>query len=152
MRTPRSLWSLIAVSVVCCVTIPVLARADATREPELFSPPHSAAAPIAYRVDEHGGLGVLAVRVVGALLLVSALGVAVAFAAKRFMPSVRGFSLDGTRRVQLLESHRITPRLTLYVIAFEGRTVLLAQSGDRLIDIDAHRRGRAADAESTPTA
>jgi hypothetical protein len=152
MRTPRSLWSLIGVSVVCCVTIPALAMADATREPDLFSPPHTAAAPIAYRVDEHGGLGTLVVRVVGALLLVSALGVGVAFAAKRFMPSVRGFSLDGTRRVQLLESHRITPRLTLYVIAFEGKTVLLAQSGDRLIDIDVHGRGRSADAESTPKA
>jgi flagellar biogenesis protein FliO len=126
--------------------------ADEARETNLFSPPHTASAPVAYRVDEHGGLGVLVVRVVGALLLVSALGVGLAFAAKRFMPSVRGFSLDGTRRVQLLESHRITPRLTLYVIAFEGKTVLLAQSGDRLIDIDVHRRERAADAESTPKA
>jgi uncharacterized membrane protein YeaQ/YmgE (transglycosylase-associated protein family) len=93
-------------------------------------------APLHYKSDVEGGFGSLIIRVVGALLLVSAVGLGAVHGAKRLMPGVRGYSHDGKRRVQLLETHRITPRLTLFVISYEGEALLLAQSGDRVIHID----------------
>jgi len=77
-------------------------------------------------------------RATGALVLIAALTFGAAVLAKRYLPGVRGFSRDGTTRIQLLESRRITPKLTLLLVEFEGERLLLAQSGDRVSPLASH--------------
>ena len=94
-----------------------------------------AAQPIAYKQDSGPGLGALALRLAGGLVLMATLAFGTAVLAKRYLPGVRGYSADGKSRIQLLESRRITPKLTLFVLEFEGRRLLLAQSGDRVVEL-----------------
>lgn len=90
--------------------------------------------------EQGPSLGGLLLRSAGALALVALLALAAAAVAKRFIPGLRGFSASGASRVQLLESKRITPKLTLFVVEFEGRRLLLAQSGDRVVEVGASAR------------
>ena len=90
---------------------------------------------IAFKEESSVGVGALALRLAGGLALMGALAFGAAWAAKRYLPGVRGYSLDGKSRIQLLESRRITPKLTLFVLEFEGRRLLLAQSGERLVEL-----------------
>ena len=108
---------------------------DATHAP----PAVRSSRQIAYKQEETGGVGALAMRVGGGLLVMTALAFAAAVLAKRYLPGIRGYSVDGKSRIQLLESRRITPKLTVFVLEFEGRRLLLAQSGDRLLELDAQR-------------
>jgi hypothetical protein len=96
----------------------------------------SSAGRIAFRTEGPPLSGLLW-RAAGALALVTLIAFAVAFVAKRYAPGLRGYSSDGKSRVQLLETRRITPRLTLLVVEFEGRHLLLAQSGDRVVEVGA---------------
>jgi hypothetical protein len=91
--------------------------------------------PIPYKRDEGRGVGILLARIGGGLLLVTVLALGTVVFAKRHLPALRGFSVDGKGRVQLLETRRITSKLTLFVIEFEGRTLLVAQSGDRIVEL-----------------
>ena len=94
---------------------------------------------IAYKEDSSVGVGALALRLAGGLVLMAVLAFTAALLAKRYLPGIRGYSLDGKSRVQLLESRRITPKLTLFVLEFEGRRLLLAQSGERIVELGASR-------------
>jgi hypothetical protein len=96
---------------------------------------------ITYKQDNNGSSlgGGLFLRVGGGLLLMTILAFAAAVLAKRYLPGIRGYSTDGKSRIQLLESRRMTPKLTLFVIEYEGRRLLLAQSGDRVVEIGAQR-------------
>lgn len=91
--------------------------------------------PIPYKRDESPGVGALLMRIGVGLLLVTALALGTVLFAKRYLPGLRGFSVDGKGRVQLLETRRITSKLTLFVIEFEGRALLVAQSGDRIVEL-----------------
>jgi flagellar biogenesis protein FliO len=97
------------------------------------------AARIPYKQDNSGSGpgGGLLLRVAGGLLLMTALAFTAAVLAKRYLPGVRGYTSDGKSRIQLLESRRVTAKLTLFVIEYEGRRLLLAQSGDRVVEIGA---------------
>jgi len=139
---------MVGLGLLCFVALPLGVGAEEAARMSA-APPARASAPVAYRADAEGSFTTLIVRVVGALLLVSAVGVGLVYAAKRLVPAMRGFSVDGKRRVELLESHHITPRLTLFVIAYDGTTALLAQSGDRVIQIVVPARGRASDIGSS---
>jgi hypothetical protein len=90
-----------------------------------------------YRQDTGTNFGSLLLRAAGGLVLMAMLAFGTAVLAKRFLPGVRGYSQDGSTRIRLLESRRITPKLTLLVIEFEGRRLLLAQSGDRVVHVAA---------------
>ena len=103
---------------------------------------------IAYKQDNTVGVAGLLVRIGGGLLLMTTLALGTALLAKRYLPGIRGYSQDGKHRIQLLESRRITPKLTLFVLEFEGRRLLLAQSGDRLLELGT--RAGAADHGSMP--
>jgi len=83
-------------------------------------------------------VGLLMLRAAGGLVLIAALTFGAAVLAKRYLPGVRGFSRDGATRIQLLESRRITPKLTLLLVEFEGERLLLAQSGDRVSSLASH--------------
>jgi len=123
---------------------------DGPREPAAATA-QSAPRRIAYKEEKSDGFGALALRLGGGLVLMAILAFAAAVLAKRYLPGVRGYSLDGKSRIQLLESRRITPKLTLFVLEFEGRRLLLAQSGERIVELGAPRGesggigGRAAD-------
>lgn len=82
----------------------------------------------------------------GALVLVGLLAVTMAVLVKRFLPGVRGYTSDGRKRVQLIETQRVTPKLTLLVIAYDGKEILLAQSGDQLLEL----RGGASGSSAAP--
>jgi hypothetical protein len=94
---------------------------------------------IAYKEDSAVSVGSLVLRLGGGLVLMATLAFTAAVLAKRYLPGIRGYSLDGQSRIQLLESRRITPKLTLFVLEFEGRRLLLAQSGERIVELDARR-------------
>lgn len=120
------------------VLAPVARGQDATQAPApatFRSDPQR----IAYKEDSSASVGWLALRLGGGLVLMAALAFTAAWLAKRYLPGVRGYSLDGQSRIQLLESRRITPKLTLFVLEFEGRQLLLAQSGERILELDGHR-------------
>jgi hypothetical protein len=97
------------------------------------------AARIPYKQDNGGSGpgGGLLLRVAGGLMLATTLAFVAAILAKRYLPGMRGYSSDGKSRIQLLESRRVTPKLTLFVLEYEGRRLLLAQSGDRVVEIGA---------------
>lgn len=100
----------------------------------------------ALEYQERGpSLGGLLLRAAGALALMTLLALAAAFLAKRYMPGLKGFSTQGTSRVQLLESRRLTSKLTLFVVEFDGRRLLLAQSGDRIVEVGASSRDSQSD-------
>ena len=94
---------------------------------------------ITYKTDNTADVGSLALRLVGGLVLMATLTFATAWLAKRYLPGLRGYSSDGQSRVQLLETRRITPKLTLFVLEFEGRRLLLAQSGERVVEVGTQR-------------
>jgi flagellar biogenesis protein FliO len=90
-----------------------------------------AAESIPYRKAE-GGDGAVLVRVIAGLAVVLVVGVAAIFLLRRYFPVAYGHAKDGSRKIQLLETRRLTPRTTLFAVQFEGRRLLLAQSGDRI--------------------
>jgi len=92
---------------------------------------------IAFKEDDSAGVGALALRMAGGLVLMATLAFAAAWLGKRYLPSLRGYSADGQSRIQLLETRRVTPKLTLFVLEFEGRRLLLAQSGERVVELGA---------------
>jgi hypothetical protein len=79
-------------------------------------------------------------RAAWGLLLIGGLAFAIAVLLKRVVPGIRGYSADGKKRIQLIETHRVTPKLTLLVIAYQDREILLAQSGDQLLELDTRAR------------
>jgi hypothetical protein len=95
-------------------------------------------------VFKQGGesFGSLLWRAAWGLLLIGGLAFAMAVLVKRVVPGIRGYSADGKKRIQLIETHRVTPKLTLLLIAYEDREILLAQSGDRLLELDTRAKKR----------
>ena len=86
---------------------------------------------------------------IGQTLLVLAGVIALAFAGvyaiKRYMPFVAGYADKGQRRIQVLETRRLTPRSTLFLVELDEKVFLIAQSGDRIVNLYQTR----ADAKST---
>jgi len=88
--------------------------------------------PIPFKRDAEAlDLG-LALRVALALGLVIALGIGGVYALKRFLPGSLGGAAGASGRIKVLEVRRVTPRLTLFLVEIDGRTIALAQSGDRV--------------------
>jgi hypothetical protein len=105
------------------------------------------AAPV-FKHDEVS-FGSLLWRALWGLALIAVVTVGAALFAKRFVPGIRGYTADGKRRIQLIESRRVSQRLTLHLVAYEDREILLAQSGDQLLELDA-RPAKAANAQGFP--
>jgi flagellar biogenesis protein FliO len=127
---------VLSLSLAGAIALP---SAHADEELRQLAPAAAALQPdsrrIAFKEDNGTGVGSLALRMAGGLVLMAMLTFAVAWLAKRYLPGLRGFSSDGQSRIQLLESRRITPKLTLFVLEFEGRRLLLAQSGERVVKL-----------------
>jgi flagellar biogenesis protein FliO len=75
------------------------------------------------------------IRVAVAIVIGLILAVAIAYFIKRyiFMRNTLGTS---EHSMQLLEMKRLSPRLMLFRVRVAGKTIVLAQSGERLIELD----------------
>ena len=77
--------------------------------------------------------GTSVVRVVSGLILVIAVGFGVILAIRRYIPASYGASAaSASRHIDLLETRRLTPRLTLYLLDVDGQKLLLAHSSEAL--------------------
>jgi len=88
--------------------------------------------PIPFKRDAEALDSGLALRVALALGVVIALGIGGVYALKRFLPGSLGGVAGASGRIKVLEVRRVTPRLTLFLVEIDGRTIALAQSGDRV--------------------
>lgn len=82
--------------------------------------------------EDSAGLGI---RVLGGFVLVALIALASIYVLKRFFPSLYVHSAGGSRRIQVLEIRRLTPKLTLFLIDVDGGQLLLAQSGDHVVKL-----------------
>lgn len=87
---------------------------------------------IPFRKAEHSAGYTLPLRVLVGLTIVLAVGFIAVVVLKKYFPAVYGYGASDARKIQLLEVRRLTPRTTLFAVQFEGRLLLLAQSGDRI--------------------
>jgi flagellar biogenesis protein FliO len=74
----------------------------------------------------------VALRVLGGFVIVALLALGAVYALKKYFPSFYVHSTGGTKRIQVLEIRRLTPRTTLFVVELDGTRLLFAQSGDRI--------------------
>lgn len=87
---------------------------------------------IPFRKTEDGAVGALVLRVLVGLTIVLVVGFVALVVFKKYFPVVSGYGAHDTRKIKLLEVRRLTPRATLFAVQFEGRLLLLAQSGDHI--------------------
>jgi len=90
--------------------------------------PRGAASGIAFRSE--GELGAGLGRAVGALVLVLGLGLGAVHLLRRRM---RAAGPGPLRRVRVVERQRASPRTTLLLVEFDGRTVLVGEHGGALV-------------------
>jgi flagellar biogenesis protein FliO len=84
-------------------------------------------------------------QVAAITLLMLGLAVAAIYALRKYGPLAQFAKLRGvsSSRLTVVESLRLSPKLTLYVIEYNGDSVILAHSGDRVATV-AHYPGGAA--------
>ena len=63
------------------------------------------------------------------------IGTAAVYLLRRYLPAVHGYKSGASQKINVLEIRRLTPRTTLFLIECEGRHLLLAQSGDRIVNV-----------------
>lgn len=74
-------------------------------------------------------------RVTIAIIIGLALAVAATYLLKRYLFARN--SLDSSdQRMQLLEVKRLSPRLILFRVRVDNKTMVLAQSGEQLVELD----------------
>ena len=74
----------------------------------------------------------LIVRVVASLILALSIAVGVIYLLKRYLPGWRAGGLDRSGRISIIEIKRLNPKTLLFLIQVDGKTLLLAQSNDRV--------------------
>ncbi len=75
------------------------------------------------------------IRVSLAIIVGLVLAIVIAYLLKRYLFARNQLDSSG-HRMQLLEVKRLSPRLMLYRVRVEDKTIVLAQSGERLIELD----------------
>jgi len=113
---------LLACTLLFGVLITAEASGDMTPAPPLHSIPFKA---------ENQSVGSDVFRVVLSLVVALGVGVGVLYVARHHFSKLRGVSAD-TRRIRTLETLRLTPRTTLFLIEFDERVLLLGQHGDAI--------------------
>lgn len=79
----------------------------------------------------------LVLRVLGALALVVATGYAALHGVRRFFPSLIMRAPVGSHRISVIETKRLTPKTILFLVELDGKPMLLAQNGDKVVNLDA---------------
>ncbi|WP_256249333.1 flagellar biosynthetic protein FliO [Burkholderia ubonensis] len=87
-----------------------------------------------------GGIDLL--RIGGALALCIALGIAAIFVLRRygFGPTDGRGASAGQKRLTIVETARLATRVTLHVVEYDERRVLLALDANGITLLDAHSR------------
>ena len=109
------------------------ASQPATAADPIPPPPRSAQA-IPFKSAETVGASTV-LRTVAGLGLVLVIGTAAVYLLRRYLPAVHGYKSGASQKINVLEIRRLTPRTTLFLIECEGRHLLLAQSGDRIVNV-----------------
>ena len=117
--------ALIGLSLVAC-----FACASSSRIAFAQQEVRPAASTIQYK-SEGPGIAAEGLRVFGILAVVLGLATAGLWYARRRYPALALGRSDGAR-IKVLESRRISPRLSLILVEVDGARVLLGQSGDRV--------------------
>lgn len=86
---------------------------------------------IPYKRDDAITASLIA-RVVASLVLVLFMAAGIVYVLKRYLPGWRAGGLDKSNRISVLEIKRLTPKTLLFLIQVDGKTLLLAQSNDRV--------------------
>lgn len=86
---------------------------------------------IPFKRGEETGGG-MALRVIGGFALVVFVGIAAVYLLKRYLPVGYRSTSAGAAHLRVIEAHRLTPRVTLFLVELDGARLLLGQSGDRI--------------------
>lgn len=86
---------------------------------------------IPYKRDDQITASLIA-RVVASLVLVLFMAAGIVYVLKRYLPGWRTGGVDKSNRISVLEIKRLTPKTLLFLIQVDGKTLLLAQSNDRV--------------------
>jgi flagellar biogenesis protein FliO len=121
-----------------------MASAAWAGDPAAPAAPAADSAKLPFKQQTDTGAGV-AVRVLGGLVVVILLGYGAVYAMKRYLPSVYGHSAGGQRKINVIETRRLTQKATLFLVEVDGVRLLLAQCGDRVTNLQrmADRDGHA---------
>ncbi|MES9851122.1 MAG: hypothetical protein ABW170_04740 [Candidatus Thiodiazotropha sp. L084R] len=101
---------------------------------ESISSEHDLSKGVPYRKDPVIS-GDTLTRVLAAIVIAIIIIIAVVYALKKFL-FARDYLTIKDNRMQLLDIKRLSPRLTLFMVRVDDKTMVLAQSGDRLLTLD----------------
>jgi hypothetical protein len=90
---------------------------------------------IPYRKSEEGADAGTLLRVVSGLGAVLLVGAGAIYLMKKYLPGAYGVGAAGAHKIRLVEVRRLTPRLTLFAVEYQGRQLLLAHSGDQVTTV-----------------
>ncbi|MBI3900270.1 MAG: flagellar biosynthetic protein FliO [Gammaproteobacteria bacterium] len=115
-------------AVLLLLAVPCLAAATSETPP-----PPTAVEKIPFKRTQES-TGGIAFRLAGGLVITVLIGIGAIYAMKRYLPSVYGqtHAPGGTSRIQVVETRRLTPKTTLYLVEVDGARLLLAQTGDSI--------------------
>jgi flagellar biogenesis protein FliO len=125
LRRAKRIRYLIAVLALSLA--PTALSGDITKPASSTAPGESK---IAFKQTDSGAATVG--RVIGGFVLVVLIGYGALYGIRRYFPSVIGQSAVGERKINVLETRRLTPKSTLFLVEIDGQRLLLGQSGDRL--------------------
>jgi flagellar biogenesis protein FliO len=97
--------------------------------------------------SDSDGVG-LVTRVIGGFVVVALLALASVYILKRYFPSFYVHSVGPAKQIRVIEIRRLTARTTLFLVEVDGARLLLAQSGDQVVNL--HKtQGTSADSNDT---
>lgn len=129
-RKPRRLLG--AAAFALAVTI---APASAMQAGAASPTPAQVEQNIPYKPQSGPGTAALIAQTLLVLAGVIALGFVGVYAMKRYLPFIAGYAEKGQRRVRVVETRRLTPRATLFLVELDDTIFLLGQSGDRITNL-----------------
>ena len=100
--------------------------------PAASAPDAHATAPIPFRKDDNAGA--LAVNVGLGLIVALGLGIGVLYLLKRYLV---GMQRAPGRRLRVIETVRLSPKASLFLVECDNRALLIGQHGDTLAVLDA---------------
>lgn len=111
----------LSASLCLLIAAPAVSWAEPPQTPQASIPFKSEPKSVSRQVGES----------VFALIIVGGIAVGGLYAMRRYLPNMVPKSRVG-KRLQLLETIRLTPKTTVFLIQFDNATLLLGQHGDSL--------------------
>jgi flagellar biogenesis protein FliO len=75
-------------------------------------------------------------RVALSFILVISMAVSAIYLLKRYVPGWRVIGGDKSQRISVIEVKKLSPKTLLFLVEVDGKTLLLAQSNDRLSTLE----------------